>query len=102
MRKYSDEVICAIIKAALEDTGHLRSSAAWTLAVYGGKDKEERIINSLVHALLNNHSADIRTNAAYALVGHGSPRVRKALIKALDDESPKVQTKAAFILSINY
>ncbi|MCK5343440.1 MAG: HEAT repeat domain-containing protein, partial [Candidatus Heimdallarchaeota archaeon] len=88
MRKYSDEVICAIIKAALEDTGHLRSSAAWTLAVYGGKDKEERIINSLVHALLNNHSADIRTNAAYALVGHGSPRVRKALIKALDDESP--------------
>ncbi len=100
MRKYSDEVICAIIKAALEDTGHLRSSAAWTLAVYGGKDKEERIINSLVHALLNNHNADIRTNAAAALLGHDSPRVLKALVQALDDESPKVQIKAAYILSM--
>jgi len=98
MRMYSDEVICAIIKAALEDTGDLRSSATWTLAVYAGRGKEERITNSLVHALLNDHNADIRANAAAALCGYDSLRVRKALIQALDDESPKVQTKAAHIL----
>ena len=98
-RKYSDETICAIVKLALED-GELRNHAVCTLGSYGGEAKEERITNPLIHALLNNPNADIRTNAAYALLGHDSPKVWKALIQALEDESPKVRTRAAYILSM--
>jgi HEAT repeat protein len=95
-RNYSDEVICAIIKVALEDAGDLGNDAVCTLAAYGGVDKEERIINPLIHALLTNPDANIRTNAAYALFWYSTPHVRKALIQALDDGSAKVRTRSAY------
>ena len=93
-KKYSDEVICAIVKLALEDED-IGSNAVCTLGIYGGKDKEEKIINPLIHALLKNPDANVRANAAYALFWHRTPQVRKALIQALDDKSAKVRTRAA-------
>jgi len=94
-KKYSDEVICSIVKLALEPVGDLESNAVCTLGCYEGKDKEERITNPLIHALLNNPDADIRANAAYALFWHRTNPVRKALIQALDDRSGKVRRMAA-------
>jgi len=94
-KKYSDEVICSIVKLALESAGDLKSNAVCTLGFNRGKDTEERITNPLIHALLNNPNADIRTNAAYALFYHQTNPVRKALIQALDDRSVKVRRMAA-------
>jgi len=94
-KKYSDEVICSIVKLALEPAEDLQSNVVCTLGCYGGKDKEERITNPLIHALLNNPDADIRANAAYALFWHRTNPVRKALIQALDDRSVKVRKMAA-------
>jgi len=95
-KKYSDEVIFSIVKLALEPAGDLQSNAVCTLGCYGGKDKDERITNPLIHALLNNPDADIRANAAYALFWHRTNPVRKALIQALDDRSVKVRRRAAY------
>ena len=95
-RKYSDEAVCAVIKLALEDKGDLRNHAVCTLGAYGGEDREERIINPLIHALITNPDANIRTNAAYALWCHSTPHVWKALIQALDDESAKVRARSAY------
>jgi len=98
-KKYSDEVICSIVKLALEDaTGNLGCWAVSTLGSYGGKDRVERIINPVIHALLNNPDVNIRDNAAYTLFWHRSPQVRKALIQTLDDESSKVQARSAYSL----
>ncbi len=94
-RKYSDEVISVIIKLALESSEELRSGAVFTLGQYGGEDKEKKIINPLIHALLDNPDADIRANAAYALFWHRINPVRKALIQALDDRSVKVRRISA-------
>jgi HEAT repeat protein len=94
-KKYHDEVICSIVKLALEDVGDLKSHAVNTLGFYGDKGKDEIITNLLIHALLNNPDADIRTNAAYALFLHRTHPVRKALIQALNDKSVKVRKMAA-------
>lgn len=94
-KKYSDEVICSIVKLALEPAGDLQSNAVCTLGCFWGKDEKERITNLLIHALLNNPDADIRANAAYALFRHRTNSVRKALIQALDDRSVKVRIRAA-------
>jgi len=94
-KKYSDEVICSIVKLALESAEVLKSNAVCTLGCFGNKDEKERITNLLIHALLNNPDADIRANAAYALFWHRTNPVRKALIQALDDRSVKVRIRAA-------
>lgn len=99
-RKYPDEVLDTFIKMALEEEcDDLRTSAASALCYYKEEDKEERIVNPLIHALLKNPKHDIRANAAYALVYQSSNKVPKALIQALYDEDGKVLRYAAHSLA---
>jgi len=97
IKKYSDEVICSMVKLALEESvKDLRSSVASTLGTYGGDDRVEWIINPLIQALLKNPDTNIRGNAANALFYYSTPYVRKALVQALDDESSNVRARSAY------
>ncbi|MCK4997840.1 HEAT repeat domain-containing protein [Candidatus Pacearchaeota archaeon] len=97
IKKYSDDVICSMVKLALEESVEdLRRRVASTLGTYGGEDRVERIINPLIQALLKNPDTNIRDNAAYALFFYSTPYVRKALIQALDDESSNVRARSAY------
>jgi len=91
--KYPDKSIEPLIQVALEDDDvDLRKSAATSLG--GGhrkdNDAEKKIVNLLIHALHTDPDANVRANAAYALVYQPSDKVPKALIQALDDNDANV------------
>jgi len=97
-----NEVIDPLIQITLrEESDDLRRRAAAALGVSHPKpkDQEEKIIRKLVYTLQKNPNPNIRANAAYALVYHFSSRVRKALIKALEDKNENVREIAAWALS---
>ena len=94
------EAIDPLIKIALEEECEdVRHTAASALCHYRGEDKEEKIVNPLIHALLENPDVNIRANAAYAFSYHFSHKVRKALIQALNDEDANVRGAAAHTLA---
>jgi len=98
-KKYSDEVIDTVVRLALEEECRdLQVSACNFLWFYRGEGKEKKMVNPLVHALLENPNAKIRANAAYALHFQSSHKVRETLIQALGDEDAKVKTYAAHTL----
>lgn len=91
--KYQDKSIEPLIQVALEeDDVDLRKSAATGLG--GGhrkdNDAEKKMVNLLIHALHTDPDANVRANAAYALVYQPSDKVPKALIQALDDNDANV------------
>jgi HEAT repeat protein/energy-coupling factor transporter ATP-binding protein EcfA2 len=100
--KYPGKVIDPLIYIALEEKcDDLREKAAQALGVghHKDKDKEEKVIQNLIHVLLENPDANIRANAAHALIYHTSNKVTEAFIQALDDEDREVLKRAAYGLA---
>jgi HEAT repeat protein/tRNA A37 threonylcarbamoyladenosine biosynthesis protein TsaE len=98
--KRPEIVIDPLIQIALqEEYDGLGGKAASALGYYNGEDKEEKIVNPLIHALHKNHESNIRVNAAHALIYHFSHKVRNALIQALSDDNARVRIQAAYTLS---
>lgn len=99
--RFPDEVISSLITLALEENDDLQRHAASTLRHHKGEDREEKIVNPLIHALLENSDANIRDNAGYALSYHIDQKVQKALIKAMGDKDEKVRARAVHALAYN-
>lgn len=98
--KYPNIVIGPLIQTALRDKDVSgRAASALRSYVREDEDEEEVIINPLIHALHENPDPDIRANAAYALAVTFSKKNKKALIRALKDENPKVVFHVAYYLS---
>ena len=99
--KHPGIVIDPLIQMALQEKYEgLGGRAARALGYYNGEDKEEKIVNPLITALLKNHDADIRANAVYALVFQFIKKARNAIILALDDVNEKVRIRAAYCLKL--
>ena len=96
--KHPKIVIDSLIQIALEDED-VSKKAANALVAYKDGDKEEKIINPLIHELLKNSNPYIRANAAYALaLNHGKKKF-KAFIQALEDKNPMIVSRVAYYLS---
>jgi len=99
--KYPEITIDPLIQIALEnESDSLRDSAKLALSAGHSKPEyyEKKIIDKLVSHLNKKYSPLVRGYAATALVHHFSPKVRKALIQALDDENAEVKIRAATAL----
>lgn len=96
--KYPEIVVNPLIYTALEDEcDDVSIRAASALGFYKGKNSD-KVLDPLIDALHNNKNPDIRYKAAYSLFYIFNEKVFKALIKALDDENPKVVARVAYIL----